>query len=134
MSIEKKHLEVTAAVIVKDGLVLAARRPEGARHAGWWEFPGGKLEPGETLEQCLKREVMEELHLDIQGLAPFMSLDHDQGDFSLTLHAFTCKPTREGFPESFPVQTVWAGPRDLLQLNLLPPDRTIAQALAEKMK
>ena len=131
---EKKHIEVTAAVIMRDGLVLAAKRPEGARHAGAWEFPGGKLEPGETLQQCLKREIREELGLDIHNLSLFMSLDHEYDDLSLTLHAFTCRPVGEDNSADFPVETVWARPRDLPRLNLLPPDRAIAQALAEKLK
>ena len=58
-------IDVTAAVIARGGRVLLCRRPEGKRCAGLWEFPGGKAEPGETLEMCLARECREELGLDL---------------------------------------------------------------------
>ena len=59
-------IDVTAAVIVRGGRVLLCRRPEGKRCAGLWEFPGGKAEPGETLEACLARECREELGMDVR--------------------------------------------------------------------
>jgi mutator protein MutT len=59
----KKQIDVTAAIIVKDNKVFAARRKTGAHLAGFWEFPGGKLEAGETPEQCLARELKEELSI-----------------------------------------------------------------------
>ena len=134
MTERKKHLQVTAAVIIKDGWILTAQRPKGARHAGVWEFPGGKQEPGETLAECLKREILEELNLVIFDLRPLISVDHDYGDLSLTLHAFTCRPDLDDEKASFPINTVWVRPNDLLSLNLLPPDKKIAEAIMEKMK
>ena len=59
-------MDVTAAVIARGGRVLLCRRPEGKRCAGLWEFPGGKAEPGETLEVCLARECHEELGVDLR--------------------------------------------------------------------
>ena len=58
--------EVTAAIIIKDDKILIAQRAKGENLEGKWEFPGGKTEPGETPEQCLKREIQEELDLDIE--------------------------------------------------------------------
>lgn len=58
-------IEVTAGVIVRDGRVLVVRRGPGERLGGWWEFPGGKVRPGETLQACLVRELREELGIDV---------------------------------------------------------------------
>jgi 8-oxo-dGTP diphosphatase len=58
-------IDVTAAILTQAGRVLIARRKPGASQAGMWEFPGGKVRPGETPEECLKREIREELGLDI---------------------------------------------------------------------
>ena len=86
------RLDVTAALIVRQGKILVARRPYGTRHAGWWEFPGGKQESGETLEACLAREIQEELSLTIDVVRPYARVEHDDGEIALTLHAFLCRP------------------------------------------
>ena len=98
----KDVVDVTAAVIVKDGKVLAARRAPGKHLEGYWEFPGGKLEPSETPESCLERELSEEF--DIQSaVGVFMAeslydygtkvvrllafeVEHISGEFNLTDH------------------------------------------------
>ena len=61
-----RFTEVTCAVIVRDGLILATRRGKDMDHAGLWEFPGGKLHPGETYEECLIREIKEELNVTVR--------------------------------------------------------------------
>ena len=61
-----RFTEVTCAVIVRDGLILATRRGKDMNHAGLWEFPGGKLHPGETYEECLIREIKEELNVTVR--------------------------------------------------------------------
>lgn len=66
MKTKKNPQIVTAAIIEKNGRILIGKRKEGKHHAGKWEFPGGTLEEGETLEQCLKRELEEELAVDAQ--------------------------------------------------------------------
>lgn len=68
-----RFTEVTCAVIVRDGLILATRRGKDMDHAGLWEFPGGKLHPGESYEECLIREIKEELNVTVRitgGLVP----------------------------------------------------------------
>lgn len=62
----KGQIDVTAAIIVKDNKIFAARRKSGVHLAGFWEFPGGKLEEGETPEQCLARELLEELNITVR--------------------------------------------------------------------
>ena len=127
--IKKPHLQVTAAVIGHDGRVMIARRPPGSMHAGVWEFPGGKREAGESLRECLFREIREELDLEVEVGRPIISVDHDYGEFSLTLHAFLCRlSSGQNIPEESD-DLAWVRPEDLSGRDLLPPDRRIAAAL-----
>ena len=85
------HFDVTAAVIRKNGRLLIAQRPFGGRLGGLWEFPGGKVEAGETLKQCLRREIKEELGVRIKVGKPIISIEHAYTHFKITLHAFECE-------------------------------------------
>ena len=89
----KKHLEVVGSIVVQGGKVLAARRGESkfSYVAHKYEFAGGKIEPGESAEQALAREIKEELCADIRILRPFMTLEHEYPDFTITLHTFLCE-------------------------------------------
>ena len=80
-------LVAAAALIDADGRVLICQRPEGKQLAGLWEFPGGKLEPGETPEACLIRELEEELGIAVTGacLAPFVFASHSYEAFHLLM-------------------------------------------------
>jgi A/G-specific adenine glycosylase len=82
---------VTAAVIRQDAAILITRRPEDGLLGGMWEFPGGKVEPGEGLEGCLHREIDEELGLKIEILGPIGVYRHAYTHFKVVLHAFDCR-------------------------------------------
>lgn len=86
-------LVAAIALIDRDGRVLLAQRPEGKSMAGLWEFPGGKVEPGETPEACLIREVKEELGIDTwqSCLAPLTFASHSYQDFHLLMPLFACR-------------------------------------------
>ena len=89
-----KSLLVSAVALVdRDGRVLLAQRPEGKSMAGLWEFPGGKVEPGETPEAALIREVHEELGIDTWAscLAPLTFASHAYDDFHLLMPLFICR-------------------------------------------
>ena len=89
-----KIITVSAAVMVDiDGRVLIAKRPEGKSMAGLWEFPGGKLEPGETPERAIIRELKEELGIDISEacLAAFTFASHTYDDFHLLMPVYLCR-------------------------------------------
>ena len=86
-------LVAACALVDVDGRVLLARRPEGKKMAGLWEFPGGKLNPGETPEQALIRELKEELGIDVTAacLAPFAFASHEYEGFHLLMPLFLCR-------------------------------------------
>jgi 8-oxo-dGTP diphosphatase len=86
-------LVAAAALIDADNRVLIAKRPEGKSLAGLWEFPGGKVSPGETPEQALRRELKEELSIDVceTCLAPFTFASHAYKDFHLLMPLFICR-------------------------------------------
>ena len=94
MSRTKPILLVAAAALVdRDNRVLIARRPEGKSMAGLWEFPGGKVEPGETPEHALVRELTEELHIEVCDtcLAPFTFASHAYETFHLLMPLYLCR-------------------------------------------
>jgi len=85
------HYDVAAAVTVgADGTVLVAQRNADDMLGGLWEFPGGKREPGETLTECLAREMLEELDITVEVGAPVIVINHAYTHFRITLHAFLC--------------------------------------------
>ena len=84
-----KAIEVVAAIIIKDGMVYATRRGYGD-FKGWWEFPGGKTEAGESLEDALKREIKEELDAEIEVGKLLDTIEWDYPNFHLTMHCFVC--------------------------------------------
>jgi 8-oxo-dGTP diphosphatase len=84
-----KRIEVVAAVIVRDGEVLATRRGYG-EWQGWWEFPGGKMEAGESPRDALRREIREELDAEIEVGRLLETVEWDYPSFHLTMHCFIC--------------------------------------------
>ncbi len=85
-----KHIEVVAAIIVHEGKILATQRGYG-NYAGSWEFPGGKIEPGEAPEAALVREIHEELDATIDVGPLLITVDYDYPEFAMTMHCYVCK-------------------------------------------
>jgi mutator protein MutT len=88
----KNRVEVSAALIFRDGKLLITQRQSGSHLGGLWEFPGGKLERNETFEECLAREIREELGMDISVGELFETVSHDYPDKSVHLRFYVCKP------------------------------------------
>lgn len=86
---ERKHIEVVAAIIVRDGRIFATQRGYG-EWRDWWEFPGGKIEPGESTEDALKREIREELATEIEVDKLLTTVEYDYPKFHLTMHCYLC--------------------------------------------
>ena len=111
-----KLVLVAAVVLVDpDGRILLAQRPEGKSMAGLWEFPGGKVEPGETPEAALVRELQEELGIDTwqSCLAPLSFASHGYDSFHLLMPVFICRKWK-GAPQSREGQTLkWVRPPEL---------------------
>jgi 8-oxo-dGTP diphosphatase len=117
-------LVAACALIDPDGRVLVAQRPEGKSMAGLWEFPGGKVEPGESPEQTLIRELGEELSIAVKEdcLAPFTFASHAYPDFHLVMPLYLCRRW-EGTPTSRENQVLkWMRPKDLSTLPMPPAD------------
>lgn len=120
----KTVLVSAVALIDVDGRILLAQRPEGKSMAGLWEFPGGKIEAGETPEAALVRELQEELGIDTweSCLAPLTFASHSYDDFHLLMPLFACRKW-DGTPMSKEGQTLkWVRPENLRDFKMPPAD------------
>ena len=117
-------LVAAAALVDMDGRVLVAQRPPGKSMAGLWEFPGGKVAPGETPEAALVRELAEELGIDVTEscLAPVAFASHSYADFHLLMPVFACRKWN-GTPQPREGQTLkWVAPVELSRYPMPPAD------------
>lgn len=124
---------VTAAVIVQNSKFLITQRPRRGLLGGMWEFPGGKCQEGETLEACLRREIREELNLEIEVGEPFGVYRHAYSHYRVKLHAFLCSIPNGGQPNPLEGQAFqWVERQQLSHFPMGKIDRQIArQILAE---
>ncbi len=134
-----KILLVAAAALVNDaGEVLLAKRPEGKRLAGKWEFPGGKVEAGESPEHALVRELNEELGITVAttDLEPFWFLSHDyvsEFGFHLLMPVYVCR-TWQGKPTAIEHQSIiWEHPKAMPQLDLIKADAALVEQLIQRI-
>jgi A/G-specific adenine glycosylase len=124
------HYQVTAGIIWDvQGRVLIAQRPQDGLLGGLWEFPGGKCEAGETLQECLRRELREELGIEVHIGEEFVVVQHAFTHFRITLHAFTCHYTG-GDPQALGVQDwVWVTPDAFERYSFGKADREVIAAI-----
>ena len=127
------HYDVAAGMIWNErGRLLIAQRPLEGLLGGLWEFPGGKQEADETLEECLKRELQEELAIHVEVGDLFTVVRHAFTHFKITLHAFTCQYV-SGPPQAIGVRDfAWVKPEDLEQYSFGKADREVIQALTAR--
>jgi 8-oxo-dGTP diphosphatase len=126
-------LVAAAALIDSDGRVLLAQRPEGKAMAGLWEFPGGKVEAGETPEAALIRELEEELGIDTWAscLAPLTFASHSYPDFHLLMPLYACRKW-QGVPAPREHSALkWAQVRDLAKFPMPPADLPLVAVLRD---
>lgn len=129
----KKIINVVAAAIEKDGKFFCAQRPEGKSLGGFWEFPGGKLEEGESPEQALIREIKEELNSEIQIISYIneASYDYDFGTVVMkTYHAELISGNLELLEHQ---NSTWLAPHELSTINWAPVDRPAVKTITTSL-
>ena len=129
----KVVLVSAVALVDRDGRVLLAQRPEGKPMAGLWEFPGGKVEPGETPEHALIRELEEELGINTweSCLAPLTFASHSYDDFHLLMPLFACRKW-DGIPQSRERQALkWVAANELSRFPMPPADKPLLPMLRD---
>ena len=123
-----KTIEVVAAIIIKDNKIFATQRGYG-EFKGGWEFPGGKVEAGESLENALVREIKEELDADIKVRELFETVEYDYPNFHLSMHCFICDLISDDFVLREHDDARWLGKDELDSVNWLPADEGLVIAL-----
>lgn len=130
---DKLLLVVACALVDADGRVLIAQRPVGKQLAGLWEFPGGKIEQGETPEETLIRELREELGIEVKAacLAPLTFASHSYDDFHLLMPLYVCRRF-EGTPRPLDAQALkWVKPARLRDYPMPPADEPLIPFLID---
>jgi 8-oxo-dGTP diphosphatase len=127
-----KQIEVVAAVIHHEGRIFATQRGYG-EWKDWWEFPGGKMEPGESAEEALKREIQEELATDIGVDNLIETIDWDYPSFHLTMHCYWCHVESGSLTLKEHEAARWLTKEQLDSVNWLPADKQIVEKLRDTM-
>ena len=125
-----KHIEVVAAVIRREDCIFATQRGYGD-WKDWWEFPGGKMEPGETREAALVREIREELSADIRIDSFLRTVEWDYPAFHLTLHCFMCSLEGEALHLNEHEASAWLHKDELSDIRWLPADLQLIPILQQ---
>jgi 8-oxo-dGTP diphosphatase len=128
------HIRVACALIERDDLVLAAQRSEGMRMPLKWEFPGGKIEAGETAEACLRRELAEEMGIAVQIVRPLPPHTHRYPTFTVTLHPFVCAIAAGEISLAEHRRILWLPPAALAALDWAAADFPIIAAYRASLK
>ena len=125
--------QVVAAIILKDGHVFATRRGYG-EWKGWWEFPGGKIEEGETPQAALVREIREELDAEISVGNLLETVEWDYPDFHLRMHCYLCTLLSDSMHLNEHEAAAWLGRATLHSVKWLPADEGILDKISEFLK
>ena len=122
-------LLVTAAVVFDGEKVLLTRRPDDKSHPGFWEFPGGKVDPGESPEQALCREMLEELDVEVRvsGIYEVVFYRYDWGP--VLILAYKCELLTDTLRDLGVAEHRWVLPREMVNFNILPADQPIIDRL-----
>lgn len=123
-----KRIEVVAAIIRKEGRIFATQRGYG-EWKDWWEFPGGKMEAGETAEEALKREIREELSTEINVNELLCTVEYDYPKFHLTMHCYLCTLQTEALHLNEHEASRWLPKEELNSVQWLPADLQILEKI-----
>ena len=125
-------VEVVAAIIRKDHMIFATQRGYG-KWKDWWEFPGGKMEPGETPQEALIREIQEELSTEIRIDKFLCTIDYDYPDFHLTMHCYMCSLLSDSMHLNEHEAARWLSREDINSVKWLPADEALIQKIIEEL-
>lgn len=126
---------VAACLRDRDGHILLGKRPNGKTLAGYWEFPGGKVEPGESLEAALSRELKEELGLQLSTFSLLLEHQHQYDFGTVQFYLFSAQLQTEHNPKAYEHEELsFVSPENLSTLNLLPADIAILDELIAKLQ
>ena len=128
-----KTIEVVAAITIKDGQVFATQRGYG-EFQGWWEFPGGKMEIGESPQAALKREIREELDAEIEVKELLETVEWDYPNFHLTMHCFICSLISESLHLNEHEAATWLTHETLRSVKWLPADEILLDKISDYLK
>ena len=128
-----KRIEVVAAVLVRGGRIFATQRGYGD-FKDFWEFPGGKIEAGESREDALKREIKEELDAEISVDSFLQTVEYDYPKFHLILHCFLCSLKTKKVHLLEHESSKWLSADELDSVNWLPADNSVIQQLKQILK
>jgi len=123
-----KQIEVVASIIQKDDRFFATQRGYGD-WKDWWEFPGGKMEAGETPEEALKREILEELSTDINVDKFVCTVEYDYPKFHLTMHCYLCSLLTDALHLNEHEAAKWLTMNELSSVQWLPADEIVIEEL-----
>ena len=130
MDEQKKTINVVAAIIIKDGSLFATQRGYG-EWKDWWEFPGGKIEQGETPKEALKREIREELTTEICIEEFLCTVEYDYPKYHLTMHCYICSLLTEALHLNEHEAARWLKNDELDNVKWLPADVKVVERLKE---
>lgn len=125
----KPMIKVCAAAIIENEKVLLTRRAPSKKMGGGWEFPGGKIEDGETPEECVVREIKEELAIDVEIRSFCTSIQYDYEEFYLEMDVYYCQLVEGIIDLSVHDKFIWARIGSLLSFDLLPADTLVAKKI-----
>ena len=128
-----KHFEVVAAIIIKENRVFCAQRKDVGETAKKWEFPGGKIESGETPEKALSREIFEELTLTIDVGDFLITINHEYKTFSITMHAYECSIVAGSITLLEHLDYKWLTKDDLFTVDWAPADIPIVEQVRDML-
>ncbi len=123
-----KHIHVSAAIFINGGKVLSTQRGYG-EWKDWWEFPGGKIEPGESPEEALKREIREEMGADIEVGESLVTIDYDYPRFHITMYCFRCDVIQGKLTILEHEDSKWLSRSELDSVQWLPADKDVITLL-----